>query len=97
MKKSKRWGGLNFTADTNCGIDWQSEFDMPGCPGSPNTSMYPGDPTKKTSQPGIVNSDTTPATPQIAVPKPTSKMPSWGWWLLGALAATGIIIAMKKK
>lgn len=94
--KKKHWGGLNFTADTNCAIDWQSEFDMPGCPGSPNTSMYPGDPTKKNTA-KIINSDSTPATSVPPAPAPKSKMPSWGWWLLGALAATGIILAMKKK
>lgn len=103
MKNIKSWKGLNFTADTNCGMDWQSQFDIPGCPGSPNTNMYPGDPTKKIPPgPAIVNmnSDTQstaqPTTPVSSTSGGSKKIPSWIWWVVGGLAAACIITVIKK-
>lgn len=45
---TKIFKGLRFTQDTNCAIDWQTGFDMPGCPGHPykgllNASGTPDD------------------------------------------------------
>lgn len=36
----KIWKGLRFTQDTNCAMDWQAGFDMPGCPGYPDKGLY---------------------------------------------------------